>query len=112
MNELILAKANLYISQIEVILDNYIEYPAFSINEQLFRPDDDSYEVQQDAISKLRVQIKLLFSEYVHGQIFLEEIKRAEESLKVIDHREYALNVMLENLKLMIEHIKEFSVEG
>jgi hypothetical protein len=64
--EFFIEKANEYTAEIDRITSNYIPFSASR--------EKPGFQEQSDEISDLKLKIKLLFSEFEHGHLFVEKV--------------------------------------
>ena len=100
--EFFLEKAREYISEINLIISDYIEFNSNSFSY------DTPYAVQQSSISEVKLKIKLLFSEFDNGQFFVERINEIESDILTSFDRDERLKSYISTLELFINHINQF----
>lgn len=89
-------KANLYIAEIDSILETYV---GILESETKTIP-----EGQNQRINDLRLKTKLLFSEFDHGQLFLEALHQRYS----FDNLDGVLIHYQSILKLFIDHLRYY----
>lgn len=93
-------RANDYILEIEKVVEEYLKYAKL---------EKKQYQLLQDSTSELKLKIKLFFSEYKYGKIFLKHIKSIEEKST---QPTLSSNQILKSYKMLLElliyHIEEF----
>ena len=98
-SEFFIEKATEYIADIERITTNYI---PFSPNRE--KP---GFQEQSDEISDLKLKIKLLFSEFEHGHLFVEKVIGTKNNVNYNSvNQDQLLVVFRRYLNLFIEHLR------
>jgi glucan phosphorylase len=97
-------KANSYIQEIDSLSGIFISFPFNHDISQL-----NKYKEQEELISEIKLRVKLLFSEYVHGDILkgrLDEIDQQNNLL--FDGEHERIKQYKRILEMFVDHIKEY----
>jgi len=99
--EFFIEKATEYIAEIERITTNYIPFSPTR--------EKPGFQEQSDEISDLKLKIKLLFSEFEHGHLFVEKVIGTKNNVNYNSvNQDQLLVVFRRYLTLFIEHLRLF----
>lgn len=106
-------KAKKYITEIDSINESYIQYDYNrGIGEIMRRRDEnDPYEIQSRRVSELELKVKLMFTEFDKGELFLNKFEKIEKNQFSFLSENGNLYLYKDLLTLFVEHLIEFRVE-
>lgn len=99
-----LDKAKQYVSDIDDLTKNYIDY----ISAYHDPAKKEQYDTQKQSINSVQLKTQLLFAEFDKGDIFNEHIKSSEKSRNPFTQDTETLAIYKSVLETFIDHLNEF----
>ena len=102
--------AHKYLRDITEVSETYIRYPVGdkSIDKDYLFEQRDKHEKQQHLISELFFKIKLLFSEFDKGELFIDRLGKRDISIRQHYIEFDRVRDYKKCLLLFIEHVNNF----
>lgn len=102
-------KATDFITNIEEIENNFIEYEFFLTSKSSSWKGNNEYEKQQEEISELKFKVKLMLSEFKEGHLFTKRIEEEDKKILFASLRDKSnLPFYRKLLILFIQHLKTY----